>query len=97
MDAYERVKRGDVDQCSFGFEIVGEEFEKTDEQIHWTIKEVILYEVSPCVFPAYEETTVSARKSDFSDRQKRQTEYWQKTMQERLKGKKEDGTKSINA
>lgn len=86
MDAYERVKRGDVDQCSFGFEIVSEEFEKTDEQIHWTIKEVLLYEVSPCVFPAYEDTTVSARKSDFSDIQKRQTEYWQKTMKERLKG-----------
>ncbi|MCR5035236.1 MAG: HK97 family phage prohead protease, partial [Clostridia bacterium] len=49
MNLYERVKRGDVDQCSFGFEIIREETEISDDgSIHWTIREVKLYEVSVC-------------------------------------------------
>lgn len=62
MDLYERVKRGDVDGCSFGFDILDEESEfREDGSIHWTIKQVKLYEVSCCTFPAYEETNISAR------------------------------------
>lgn len=87
VNAYERVKRGDVNQCSFGFDIIDEETEiRDDNSILWTIKKVKLYEVSPCVFPAYEETTVSARKRDFSDIQKRQNEAWQSQMLKKLKG-----------
>lgn len=62
VNLYERVKRGDVDQCSFGFEIVSEETDfREDGSVHWTIKDVDLYEVSVCTFPAYEQTGVSAR------------------------------------
>ena len=65
MDAvnlYERVKRGDVDQCSFGFDIVSEETEfRDDGTIKWKIKEIDLHEVSVCTFPAYEDTGVQAR------------------------------------
>ena len=62
MNTYERVKRGDVDQCSFGFNIVAEETEfRDDGSVHWTIREVELFEVSVCTFPAYKETNVSAR------------------------------------
>jgi HK97 family phage prohead protease len=57
MNLYERVKRGDVDQCSFGFDILSEETDfRDDGSVHWTIKEVRLYEVSVCTFPAYAET-----------------------------------------
>lgn len=64
MNLYERVKRGDVDQCSFGFNIVSEETEfRDDGSIHWTITEVELHEVSVCTFPAYEDTNVSAREA----------------------------------
>lgn len=45
LNLYERVKRGDVDQCSFGFEIVSEEFSEHDGVVHWTIKQVRLYPV----------------------------------------------------
>lgn len=87
MNLYERVKRGDVDQCSFGFAIVNEETEcREDGSIHWTIKEVKLYEVSVVTFPAYEETSVSARKQQFEDIQKRENEKWQLDMKNRLKG-----------
>lgn len=38
MNLYERVKRGDVDQCSFGFEIVSEETDFHDDgSIHWRL------------------------------------------------------------
>ena len=91
MNLYERVKRGDVDQCSFGFEIVREETDfKDDGSVHWTIMEVRLWEVSVCTFPAYEETEVSARKRDAEDALKeireRQAKAWKEKTLKKLKG-----------
>ena len=87
VNLYERVKRGDVDQCSFGFDIVKEDTEVRDDgSAHWTIREVKLYEVSVVTFPAYAETSVSARKRDFEEIQKRETEKWRDDMKRRLKG-----------
>lgn len=72
MNLYERVKRGDVDQCSFGFTIEDEETEfREDGSVHWTIRKVNLFEVSVVTFPAYEETSVAARKEDYAAIQKR--------------------------
>ena len=87
VNLYERVKRGDVDQCSFGFDIVKEDTEVRDDgSVHWPIREVKLYEVSVVTFPAYTETSVSARKRDFEEIQKRETEKWRDDMKRRLKG-----------
>lgn len=87
MNLYERVKRGDVDQCSFGFDILDEETEfRENGDVHWTIKAVKLYEVSVCTFPAYEETSVSARKKDLADIMARKNEVWKTNMKNRLKG-----------
>ncbi|NMF06537.1 HK97 family phage prohead protease [Clostridium beijerinckii] len=62
VNVYERVKRGDVSQCSFGFNIISEETEwRDDGSVKWTITEVDLHEVSVVTFPAYEETGVQAR------------------------------------
>ena len=37
MNLYERVRRGDVDQCSFGFDITAEETDYRDDgSVHWT-------------------------------------------------------------
>lgn len=89
MNLYERVKRGDVDQCSFGFEIVNEETDyREDGSVHWTIKEVNLFEVSVCTFPAYGETSVKAREKDLADIKAREKEKWQHEMCARLKGDK---------
>ena len=86
MNLYERVKRGDVDQCSFGFNIVSEETDfRDDGTIHWTITEADLHEVTVCTFPAYEETAVSARKRDLDEIKKRQTEAWRNRMTQKLK------------
>ena len=89
MNLYQRVKRGDVDQCSFGFDILSEKTETGDGgTIHWTIEEVSLHEVSVVTFPAYEETGVSARKAEFKQIEQRQNQQWRHTMKLRLKGEK---------
>lgn len=86
MNAYERIQRGDITGCSFGFDIEREEFrENPDGTYHWTILSVNpLYEVSPCVFPAYTETSVQARKRDVEQLQQRRAEAWKKKMKERI-------------
>ena len=94
VDSYERIKRGDVDGCSIGFDITEEETEYRDDgSIHWTIKKVNpLYEVSVCTFPAYEQTNVQAREEQVATLKKREREAWQAQMKERLK----HGTQSTN-
>lgn len=77
MNLYERVKRGDVDQCSFGFEITAEETDfRDDGSIHWTIQDVELYEVSACTFPAYKETNITARNAERDELMKRSVDAW---------------------
>jgi len=86
VNTYERVKRGDVDQCSIGFMIRSEETDfRDDGTIHWTITDVELFEVSVCTFPAYEETGVSARHKDAEELKKRASEAWKLKMADRLK------------
>lgn len=96
VNVYERVKRGDVNQCSFGFDIVAEEFEDRGDSVHWTIKAVKLYEVSVVTFPAYEETGVEARKRQVEDIRKRKNESWRARMMARMKGEK-NGTEKTDA
>ena len=93
MNLYERVKRGDVDQCSFGFDIRSQDTDiREDGSIHWTIKDVDLYEVSCCTFPAYEATNISARSDERDLIRARELEAWKERTRKRLK----DGTESIN-
>lgn len=87
VNVYERVKRGDVDQCSIGFNIVSEETEfLPDGSVHWTIREIDLWEVSICTFPAYEETSIAARKRDYDTVIEREKQKWRAEMTARLKG-----------
>lgn len=95
MNAYERIARGDITGCSFGFDIEEEEFrENPDGSVHWTITKVNpLYEVSPCVFPAYEATNIAARSSQHAEIEKRKADGWREKMRARLK----NGTQSTDA
>ena len=75
VNTYERIKRGDVTQCSFGFDIVKEDAEYLDDgSVVWTIRDVELYEVSVCTFPAYEATNVQAREKQRDDMAARRVE-----------------------
>lgn len=88
MSLYARVQRGDVDQCSFGFDIEEETFvDLGGGQCRWEINKVNpLYEVSVVTYPAYEETAVKARHADLAEIQRRQTETWKTKMINRLTG-----------
>lgn len=87
LNLYERVKRGDVDQCSFGFDIRSEDTDiNEDGSVHWTIKDVELYEVSCCTFPAYEETSISARSMQRDEIIARKRKAWQEAARKKLKG-----------
>ena len=88
MNLYARVQRGDVDQCSFGFDIKRETFvDLGDGKCRWEIEEVDpLYEVSVCTFPAYTETSVSARKQDLAEIEKRRAEAWRSDRKKKLGG-----------
>ena len=86
MNLYARVERGDVNQCSFGFEILDEEAEyRADGSVHWTIKSVKLYEVSVVTFPAYKDTGVQARKDEYEQMKQREAEAFRTKMMRRLK------------
>lgn len=86
VNLYERVKRGDVDQCSFGFNIISEETDfRDDGTVKWTLKEIDLHEVSVCTFPAYSDTGVQARKQEVTQHEKRQLEQRKNKLKEMLK------------
>jgi uncharacterized protein len=57
------IKRGDISQSSFGFNIVEQTLahDKTKDIVTRTLKEVRLFDVSPVTFPAYESTEVHVR------------------------------------
>lgn len=87
MNLYERVKRGDVSQCSFGFDIVDQDVQYMDgEPTVWTIKKVRLYEVSVVTFPAYQDTSVNVRRKDFDELARRKYEEWKHRALKRLRG-----------
>lgn len=91
VNLYERVRRGDVSGCSFGFDIVKESYTiDPDKRWHWVLEEVELYEVSPCTFPAYPDTSISAgerqmRSEDAADLKRRKYEHWKYDIEERIK------------
>lgn len=88
MNAYRRIQRGDITGCSFGFDIEAQEVEYRDDgTAHWTITSIApLYEVSPCTFPAYVETTVVARKQDLDEIKRKKLEVKKQELITRLKG-----------
>lgn len=98
MNLYARVQRGDVSQCSIGFDILTEDTEYRDDgTVHWTIKDVKLYELSCCTFPAYEETAISARKHDLAEIKRKKHEAWKIRVSAKLKGESINGTESTDA
>lgn len=87
VNAHARVERGDVTQGSFGFDILAEETEyREDGSVHFTIKKVELYELSVVTFPAYEDTSISARKKQADEIKARTVDAWKQKTLARLKG-----------
>lgn len=86
MNLYSRIQRGDVDQCSFGFDILQEDTEKREGgSYHYTIRDLTLYEVSCCTFPAYPQTAIEAREKQIEGSKKRELDQWKAEQKERMK------------
>lgn len=64
-DVLESIRRGDVDQSSFGFDVdeAGQSWERLADgtALRHITRFKKLYDVSPVTFPAYAQTTVEAR------------------------------------
>lgn len=87
VNLYRRVQRGDVDQCSFGFYIESETRDVLEDgTVRYTINKVQLLEVSVVTFPAYEETSVSARHRAEEQMKVRELAEWKAATLEKLRG-----------
>jgi len=55
------IQRGDINQMSFGFRTISDDWSMIDGVQHRTLLEVELFDVSPVTFPAYVNTNVALR------------------------------------
>ena len=87
LDIYARIERGDINACSFGFNIINEEIQNRDDgTVKFILKKIDLHEVSPVTFPAYPTTSIQARKQDLAEHKKRKLEAKKNKLKERLEG-----------
>jgi HK97 family phage prohead protease len=82
-DAWEMIKRGDVDGVSFGMRVTKDKWsqiERNGEKIYKrSILDAELYEISPVAFPAYPANEVSVRSLDeYREQQKRVSNEYKK-------------------
>lgn len=74
-DAVESMKRGDVDQMSFAFRAMKDDWSQVGKDVIRTLKEVELFEVSPVTFPAYPQTSAFLREKAWDVRLKKAFEW----------------------
>lgn len=99
MNLHARIERGDVTQASFGFFIRAKETEfLPDGTILNRITDADLLEISPCTFPAYPDTHLTARENpNISNKNDDAHEKWRADMLERLKNRNAGGTKDAKS
>jgi HK97 family phage prohead protease len=67
-DLAESIDRGDLDSTSFGFATIEDSWAADDDgNVIRTLKQVELFEVSPCSFPAYPDSSVDLRSAVIPD------------------------------
>lgn len=84
MNIYARVQRGDISGCSFGFFPITEEKEIRSDSVLYTVRDVELYEVSVCTFPAYTQTEIQARQAEYANQEKRNLEKKKDELKKKL-------------
>ncbi|MBR4184922.1 MAG: HK97 family phage prohead protease [Clostridia bacterium] len=92
MNEVARMERGDVTGASFGFEIkdIERQYDQSKGTIHRILKDVRLFEVSVCTFPACRKTAVGVREEDRAAAAE-ENRAWQDAQRERLKKLKKEG------
>ncbi len=84
LNLYARVERGDINQCSIGFDILSEEYSEENGRSNWHVTKIKLYEVSIVTFPAYEKTEANVREN----RKPQLFDIWKKRTKERFENVK---------
>ncbi|NBN78686.1 HK97 family phage prohead protease [Microvirga tunisiensis] len=84
-DVRELVRRGDVSGMSFGFRVLSDRWDFTDDDAFRTIEAVELYEVSAVTFPAYDGTSIALRSRDQALRERRTQNFNAARLRLRLK------------
>lgn len=86
LDIYARIERGDINACSFGFNVINEEIQNRDDgTVKFILRKIDLHEVSPVTFPAYPTTSIEARKKDLEQYKQRLLETRKNKLKERLR------------
>ena len=88
LNAYERIKRGDITGCSFGFDVVSEKMTDRGQTFLYTVEDLKLFEVSPCTFPEYPQTEIQSRKKQYEQTQKRTVQQQKTELKKRLEAMK---------
>ena len=86
MNEAARMERGDVTGASFGFEIldIERQYNQSKGTIHRILKDVRLFEVSVCTFPAYQKTEVGVREATENNAAE-EIRLWRERQEERVK------------
>lgn len=85
VDIYERVKRGDITGCSFGFYPVNEEPISYEDGVMYRVLEADTIEVSIVTFPQYPETEIKARSKQLEEYKSKQLEVRKQQLLNKLK------------
>ena len=88
-DIYERVKRGDITGCSYGYWPIKETYEETEDGTIWTVEEANIIEMSICTFPQYDQTEITARAAEYTREKGQALSRRKKIANDKLKGVKE--------
>lgn len=90
VDVYERVKRGDIATCSFGFYEKESDPTITDNGLvmHNIVTKAKVFEISVCPFAAYEDTEITARTKSFAVDYKNMLQQRKSALKNRLEALK---------
>ena len=95
MDILARIERGDINACSFGFNINpgGEEMVTRDDgTVKFLLRDIDIKEVSAVTFPAYPTTVINARKEDVEAAKKRLFESRKAELMQKIRGVQDEAT-----
>lgn len=83
-DIYERVARGDINACSFGFFPIDEEPVQVNDGVKYRVHNADTLEVSIVTFPQYKETEIKARSKHLDELKSRSLQEYKKKLLNRL-------------
>lgn len=83
-DIYERVARGDINACSFGFFPKKEEPIQVDDGVKYRVHNADTLEVSIVTFPQYKETEIKARSQQLEEFKSRSLQEHKQNLISRL-------------